>query len=223
MKYILLVTSLVLIWSCGEKKVIQLPEIDHSKINEITDVSAAYIFYDETKPDSTELNRKNLISTTNWLVNVDKRLTLKQAIPQIILLQKKKRDAEFHKNEEAKNFYTCNDVSIKTLGFIEFTNTFYNQGTPESIDLEDHKEAIALNFNDDGGISILNPKKQPYIKETDTKNLLNDLKTLDTSNNLIYLNFHENLTFQDYVSYKSLLLKTNLKFLKLSNQEFIYN
>ena len=73
-----------MIYSCGNEKILQLPEINHSDITEILDVSHAYLFYDETKPDSIELNRKNLISTTNWLVNVDKRLTLDQAIPSIV-------------------------------------------------------------------------------------------------------------------------------------------
>ncbi|GAA3571293.1 hypothetical protein [Snuella lapsa] len=223
MKYILLVTTLLLIWSCGEEKVVQLPEINHSKINEITDVSAAYIFYDTTRPDSVELNRKNLISTTNWLVNVDKRLTLKQAIPKIILLQEKKRDAKFHKNEKSKNYYTCNNASLKNLGFIEFTNIFYFPEFPEHSDLTENKAAIAVNFNNDGSIIIINPSDKPAVKKTTAEDLLNNLKLLDISENNIYLHFHEDLTFQDYISYKSLLLKNNLKLLKISNQEFLYN
>jgi len=51
-------------------------EVENAEITEVLDVSPAYIFYDETQPDSTLFNRKNLIGTTNWLVNVDKRLTL---------------------------------------------------------------------------------------------------------------------------------------------------
>ena len=71
------------LFSCGNERVLQLPEIKNASITEISDVSHAYLFYDETKEDSVELNRKNLIITTNWLVNVDKRLTLGQAIPKI--------------------------------------------------------------------------------------------------------------------------------------------
>ena len=86
--YYLLLFSLLI--SCGQDKTVQLPEIKHADISKINDVSAAYLFYDESKADSVELNRKNLISTTNWLVNVDKRLTLKQIIPHIKFLQDKK-------------------------------------------------------------------------------------------------------------------------------------
>ncbi len=30
-----------------------------------------------------------------------------------------------HKNEDAKNYFTCNDTSIKNLGFVEFTDVNY--------------------------------------------------------------------------------------------------
>ncbi len=125
MKNVSLLVILLLIFSCGKDKIVQLPEINHSEISEINDVSAAYLFYDETLPDSLEFNRKNLISTTNWLVNVDKRLTLKQAMPHIKFLQEKKQNAG-HKNDNAKNYFTCNDTSKKNLGFIEFTDVVYH-------------------------------------------------------------------------------------------------
>src|SRR5690606_26364139 len=125
MKYPSLFIILMFIFSCGKDKVVQLPEIDNATISEVNDISAVYIFYNENEPDSVELNRNNLISTTNWLFNVDKRLTLKQAIPQIKLLQEKRRNAQLHKNENAKNYFTCNDLSRKNLGFIEFTDVVY--------------------------------------------------------------------------------------------------
>ncbi|MDX1700266.1 MAG: hypothetical protein R3250_06590, partial [Melioribacteraceae bacterium] len=99
MKYVFTILMLLMFFSCGNEKIIQLPEINQPEINEVLDVSPAYIFYNETKPDSVELNRKNLISTTNWLVNVDKRLSLRQVIPPIRYIQNKKRNAQMHKNE----------------------------------------------------------------------------------------------------------------------------
>ncbi len=85
------ITVLFVFLSCGNENVIQLPEIQNAEITQILDVSPAYIFYDDTKQDSVELNRKNLIISTNWLVNVDKRLRLEQALPSILKLQEKKR------------------------------------------------------------------------------------------------------------------------------------
>ncbi|MBO6880616.1 hypothetical protein [Winogradskyella sp.] len=123
-RYIYLLFILFLL-NCDNERIVQLPEIENAKITEVKDVSPAYIFYDETQPDSTLFNRKNLIGTTNWLVNVDKRLTLKQAIPHIQYLQDKRKKASMHKNEDAKNYFTCNDTSMGSLGFVEFTDVNY--------------------------------------------------------------------------------------------------
>ena len=87
MKKIAFLLLFLLILNCNNERVLQLPETEHSDITELLDMSPAYIFYDETQQDSTLFNRKNLIGTTNWAVNVDKRLTLRQAIPHIQYLQ----------------------------------------------------------------------------------------------------------------------------------------
>lgn len=94
MKHVLVCLALIIFSACTGDKSVLLPEINGSEITEITDVSPAYIFYDETKKDSVELNRKSLIISTNWLVNIDKRLTLKQALPSIVKLQEKNATQE---------------------------------------------------------------------------------------------------------------------------------
>lgn len=227
MKNISLIIILLFIISCGKDKVVQLSEINHSDISEIQDVSAAYLFYDESNPEGFELNRKNLISTTNWLVNVDKRLALKQVIPQIKFLQNKKQNSE-HKNENAKNYFTCNDLSIKNLGFMEFTNVVYHEESSETYmsnisEFKDAQNLKPISFNLDGEISIINPNSEPFIIVTNKNELLNDLKKIDTVESTLYLNFNEKLTFQEYITYKSILLKSDFKHLKISNQEFLHN
>ncbi|MCL6294502.1 hypothetical protein [Jejuia spongiicola] len=227
MKYIFYLIILSVFFSCGKEKTILLPEINHSNISEIKDVSPAYLFYDETKTDSVELNRKNLISTTNWLVNVDKRLTLKQAIPHIKFLQEKKKNSS-HKNENAKNYFTCNDTSKKSLGFIEFTDVIFHEESSEEYiskisDLKYSENIKPISINLKGEISILNSNSKPFIIKSTKETILNDLKKLDSGKNIIFLNFNEGLFFQDYITYKSLLLKADLQYATLSNQEFLHN
>ncbi len=226
-KNIYLLIILLFLISCGNEKVVQLPEINHSDISEIRDVSAAYLFYDESNSEGFELNRKNLISTTNWLVNVDKRLILKQVFPQLKFLQNKKQNSE-HKNQNAKNYFTCNDTSKKALGFIEFTDIVYHVESSDTYmakisEFKDAKNIKPISFNLDGEISIINPNSDPFIIMTNKNELLNDLKKLDTIQTTLYLNFNEQLSFQDYITYKSMLLKSNFKHLKISNQEFLHN
>ena len=223
------VLFLILLLSCGKQKTIQLPEVSHSEVTKVYDLSPAYLFYDETRPDSIELNRTKLIGSTNWLVNVDKRLTLKQAIPKIIFLQDKKRNMKMHRNENAKNYYTCNDTSIKNLGFIEFTNVFYH--LENSINFYNKAsnfkspQAIALYFQTDGNIKVmgvLNERLQMSSNKDSLKvDVLNFMK--DKSSRIdITLNFAKDLIFQDYISLKSIVSQLKSDNLTIDQNEFIY-
>ena len=228
MKNIVLLIALSLALSCGKDKVVLLPEISHSDISEIKDVSAAYIFYDETKPDSTELNRRNLISTTNWLVNVDKRLTLKQVIPHIKFLQEKKGSSS-HKNEKAKNYFTCNDTSRKNLGFIEFTDVVYQYMRIVNLLAEENSTPsnnLVLRFTSLEDIKISSFFDKANLTVLDISELNNYIKTLSvkTSNKMkLILHFNKEASFQNYITVKSLLLKLGLKNVSISKLEFISN
>lgn len=223
MKYLSLLFLLCLL-SCGNEKTVQLPELTHSEINEIKDVSAAYLFYNETQPDSVELNRKNLISTTNWLINVDKRLTLEQAIPKITFLQDKKRNAEVHKNEAAKNYYTCNNTSIKNLGFLEFTDVVYHTNKTDFIlnneEPTDFSYIMVLNLNTINVVSSDNK-----IISTSLKILPNIIKDSIQNTGLkttLILGFEKQLSFQDYITFKSLVSDLKSETLIIDTNEYIY-
>lgn len=226
MKHIFFLIILSIFFSCGKEKVILLPEITHSEITDIKDVSPAYLFYDETQKDSVQLNRKNLIVTTNWLVNVDKRLTLKQAIPYIKFLQEKKQNSS-HKNEKAKNYFTCNDTSRKSLGFIEFTDVIYHKESSndyfnKNSNLKLSESSIGINFNSNENITIINPNSDPFIFQTNENNFINDLKKNNNNSKKAYLNFNSSISFQDYISLKSLILSIEKESIDISNNEFIY-
>lgn len=225
MKHLFYVIILFFITSCSNQKIIQLPEITNSKVHEVLDVSPAYIFYNKNKPDSLELNRKNLISTTNWLVNIDKRLTLKQVIPKIVFLQEKKRNSS-HKKEGVKNYYTCNDTSIKNLGFIEFTSTNYilkdslNANKFNTLWKKNKLEVYVKSLTE---IQLISVSLNSVVVETNLEMLHSELKNLqlnDTAN--LVLNFKKTLTFQDYITFKSLIKELNLAKFTINNNEFIY-
>ena len=224
--YLLLV---LFISSCTDKKTLLLPEIKNAKITEVLDVSPAYIFYDESQPDSTLLNRKNLISTTNWLVNVDKRLTLKQAMPHIQFLQNKKRNAKMHKNENAKNYFTCNDTSIENLGFLEFTNVFYKYENPDFIlSLKENPDNFTmLKFFEDGKLTIYNISEDAKIIVGEKGNVFSVedfnpiLKSLE--NKVFVLLFQQEMSFQNYITVKSGFNAIDAKGISLSENEYLFD
>lgn len=210
---------LLTLWSCSEKKPVQLAEVNHSAITEVTDVSAAYLFYDETHPEDVDLNRSNIISTTNWLINVDKRITLEHAIPEIIFMQNKKRNAEIHKNKDAKNYYTCNNTTIKNLGFIEFTDVIYH----EEAQKEGNPQQVTVRFNSAEDITTTIHFKNNTTVKADINNLQAVIKMIQAPENVkLVLDFNKNLTFQEYITFKSLILGLDLNQLTIDNNEFIY-
>lgn len=229
MKYLYLSLFTCLLLSCGNERTLLLPQIENAEINELHDVSHAYLFYDETKEDSVDLNRKNLISTTNWLVNVDKRLTLEQAIPKIKFLQDKKRNAKMHKNEAAKNYFTCNDTSIKNLGFIEFTdieykNTPLNDYRKDQTDMPKSMILFKVETFNNYTIQKINGQQQiSIVSETIDKAILDLVRFTDNTNNLVsYLKFNPKLSFQDYILIKSKLSDIESDHIVFNPNEFIY-
>ena len=132
MKYLSLILILVFI-SCENKKDILLPKSNSSIVKDIQDHSPIYIFF-ETKGKDTiaEVNRKNSIISTNWILNIDKRLPLRLVIPEVMKLQQKKREEKAHKNEAALNYYSYADSIGKNMAFIPFTEVYYKMGKPKS-------------------------------------------------------------------------------------------
>lgn len=227
-RWLVLLIGLVVL-SCNNEGVLQLPEVENAEITEVLDVSPAYIFYDETQPDSTLFNRKNLIGTTNWLVNVDKRLTLEQAIPHIQYLQNKREKASMHKNENAKNYFTCNDTSIQNLGFVEFTDIKYlskrfaeYRSLLSSVPINN----IVLEFKKIDDIYIHGFLEKPISKKTSIvfleSELLKILNSSRFSNIILSLELKNDLTFQNYVTIKRKLQTIKSDVFIIDSKEFIY-
>ena len=214
MKNILSIMLFALIATSCNKKTVLLPETTNADITEVLDVSPVYLFYDETQPDSTEFNRKNMISTTNWLVNIDKRLTLKQVLPHLKYLQDKRQGDGMHTNKNAKNYFTCSNIDLKNLSFIEFTDINYSKTLDTKINNESE---VYIRVYENGLISPLHDMH----KGVDSIALLNDYFETHSEKTLI-LTFHENLTIQEYINIKSQILSFDQLPIIVSNDEFIY-
>ena len=131
MKYTSLILLFVL-FSCGEKETILLPKSDSTIIKEVQDYSPIYLFF-KTKGKDTlvEVNRKNSISSTNWIFHIDKRLPLRLVVPEIIKLQSKK-EGSAHKSETSENYFSYSDSIQKNLAFLSFTKVKYQFTTLKS-------------------------------------------------------------------------------------------
>lgn len=227
MKKLALLFCVLMMVSC--QKEVQLVKAGYTIDSTVVDHSPVYIFLDTKGKDTVaEVNRKSTIGTTNWVFNVDKRLPLKVVIPQIIQLQERRDGAQFHKNEEAGNFYSYTDSVRETLAFMPFKEIKYTYNSyfstiyiKENPDYHLHFQSFSVNFKPKNKVSVDG-------NEIEMNELLTFLKEYTAFSGegkriLIYLNFDERLTFNHYLS-KVIELKTlENEMVTLSPTHFIYD
>ena len=210
MKYFTLIV-LFAIFSCGNKEDILLPKGNITIVKDVADLSPIYIFFRIKDNDTlAEVNRKNSIISTNWILNIDKRLPLRLAIPEIMKLQQKKREEKAHKNEKAENYYSYADTIGKNLAFISFTNVFYK--------LEKPKSGVAVFFTKNNEILV----DDIMVKQEDLQAFLNNSPS-NKSIQYIFC-FDKNLNFGNYIQSKIFINSLKLPSLdfNINKEEFIF-
>jgi hypothetical protein len=198
---------LLICFSCGNKEDILLPKSDQTIVKEVVDLSPIYIFFRVNGKDTlAEVNRKNSIITTNWILNIDKRLPLRLVIPEVMKLQQRKREEKEHRNELAQNYYSYGDSIGKNLAFIPFTDLYYKMEKPLGTVIFFNKKNEILLENQ----LITKEKMRELINETLPENIAKK----------ILFRFDKNLDFGSYIHDK-VFIETLEKKLD-SNEEFIY-
>jgi hypothetical protein len=210
MKYLFGIV-LLFCFSCGNKENILLPKGDKTIVKEVVDLSPIYIFFRVKGKDTlAEVNRKNSIITTNWILNIDKRLPLRLVIPEVMKLQQRKREEKEHINLNAENYYSYADSIGKNLAFIPFTKVYYK--------IEKPKYGVIVFFDKNNTISVNNA----IVKKEELQNYLDSLPS-DKPNKFIFC-FDKNLQYGTYIQNKIFIQSLNFPTpdLNLTNEEFIY-
>lgn len=212
MKYLSLLVLFIFV-SCENKEEILLPKSNVTIVKDIQDHSPIYIFF-RTKDKDTlaEVNRKNSIISTNWILNIDKRLPLRLVIPAVMKLQEKKREEKAHKNEAAQNYYSYADSIGKNLAFIPFTEVYYK--------LEKPKSGLIVFFDKNNDISV----DSVAVKREELANYLNAL-VIEKKSKTIFC-FDKNLKYGSYIQSKIFIRSLNFPKSEqktiILDQEFIY-
>jgi hypothetical protein len=204
-KYLFGVIVLICV-SCGNKEDVLLPKSDTTVVKEVADLSPIYIFFRVNGKDTlAEVNRKNSIITTNWILNIDKRLPLRLVIPEVMKLQQKKREEKEHRNELALNYYSYADSIGKNLAFIPFTEVYYK--------LEKPKKELVVFFSKDGKITVNNK----VVSKKDLQKFINNSNT--DSKEIIYC-FDKNSSYGNYIQNKVFIHSVELK--NMVSEEYVY-
>ena len=100
-KLFTLIFGVILLASCQQKEM-KISRSDFSVVTEMTDFSPAYILKNEE--GTVEIKKNSLIGNTNWVLSVDRDLTMNEVAPFLQeLTQKKHKKGGMH--EDTKDIY----------------------------------------------------------------------------------------------------------------------
>jgi hypothetical protein len=196
MKYFSLIILFVLL-SCGNKEDILLPKSNVTAVSDVVDHSPIYIFFRTQGKDTlAEVNRKNSIISTNWILNIDKRLPLRLVIPEVMKLQEKKRTEVAHKNELAENYYSYADSIGKNMAFLPFTKVYYVMGEPANAG------DVIIRFSKGNDLVFVDDEK------IQKKELVSHVFSIaHIVQPRIFLVFDKNISYGEYIQTKILVRK----------------
>lgn len=226
MKKTLILLFSFIVLSCVKKE-LKIPTLAEKGIQEINNHSQVWLFLAIENNDTiTRVNRKNTISTTHWIFNIDKHLPLKTTIPEIIILQNKHANS-FHSKKGMHNYYSYSDTVSKKLSFLEFDGVDYKTDSILSKYYIKKNNSDYLKYNN---INLtFNPSNvyidDAKIEKSDFKITL--LEFIDFSSEgkqtMLHLNFNENLPYQDYLFYKTMIHNIEGNNILTNQIEFIFN
>ncbi len=209
------------------KKELKIPTLAEKGIQELHNHSQVWLFFEVINNDTVaNVNRKNTISTTHWIYNIDKRLPLKAIIPSILKLQDKHANS-MHSEKGMLDYFSYSDTISKRLSFLEFDGvTFKTIGVLPKNFMEENAfknpnyNNIKLIFN--------RTKVQMDTIETYQANFKNKLAALlkltdEGKQTMLHLNFNQNLLYQDYLFYRTIIHNLSNENIFVNRTEVIFN
>ena len=122
---------------CGNKEYILLPKSNLTIVSDVKDHSPIYIFFRNKGKDTlAEVNRKNSVITTIWILNINRRLPLRLVIPEVMKLQKKAKRNSPQKRTGRKLVFVLESLLVMIR--------FVLQNREPTIQLFDKKQTYQL-------------------------------------------------------------------------------
>ncbi|MDD3723882.1 MAG: hypothetical protein PHW92_15625 [Lutibacter sp.] len=221
---LILLTFLLL--GCAKKE-LKIPTLAEKGIQELQNHSQVWMFFEVKNNDTAAVvNRKNTISSTHWIYNIDKRLPLKAIIPSIIMLQDKHANS-MHSEKGMLDYFSYSDTISKRLSFLEFDGVTFETIDELPLNLLDENASKNQNYHN---INLIFYKNNVQINalETDKSNFKNELATLvkltaENKQSMLHLNFNRNLLYQDYLFYRTIIHNLSNENILTNKNELIFN
>ncbi|MEO4004686.1 MULTISPECIES: hypothetical protein [unclassified Flavobacterium] len=208
-----IILAAFLLFGCGKDKQILLPKSGRTIVKEVADISPIYMLFQVNGNDTLlEVDKQTIISTTNWVFNIDKRFPLKKIMPEVIKLQNRKGS---HKGEaQVENYYSYADSIGKNMAFIPFTDVVYTLGTQKDF-AEDGKASLVLKFDKQNQLTVNGIAVKP-------EEFHRTVEKMYTKPTVLFLHFDKELSYDNYIADKILLSWWKQPNVTISNKEYIY-
>ena len=224
-KLLTFLTTLFLV-GCTQQE-LKIPTLNILGLQELHNHSQVWLFF-ETEGNDTiaRVNRKNTISTTHWIYNIDKRLPLKAIIATITKLKYKHANG-VHSKEGMHNYFSYSDTISKKLTFFEFDATEFKT---DSILSKYYLKTNSDTYQKFNNISITFNPNNTWINDAKMENgefketLLDFIDfSSEGKQTMLHLNFNEDLLYQDYLYFSTMMATLKAPHLLINNLEFIFN
>jgi biopolymer transport protein ExbD len=219
----LVILIIILMWGCTNQEV-KLPLSAEPGVHNIQNHSQVWLFFEVRYGDTlARVNRKNTISATHWIYNIDKRLKLKSIIPKLTKLTDTHRNS-IHSKEGMLDYFSYADTLSNHVALIAFDKVIYHQDQNDSKDGE-QDSATWVNINRsrltvtaDGLYYNSKPVQKVNLESylSAVAESLENTKTLE-----LQLYFCKELTYGDYLYYKTLLQRLSIDKFSISPHEYI--
>jgi len=196
MKKFLFFLFLSIVLSACHNKTLDLPQVAVSGVSEIQNYSQIWVFYKHDKDAiKAEINKNNTISTTHWIVNIDKRLPLSEVVPVFHMIKAKRAKKTIHSSENTKDYLSYSDVKDNKIALFSMDSIQYILLPKADIDvmLSEKSCKNTLKFSPD----IIKINEQEILP-----NLWSSEQLVGLDSGCIQLVFDEKLSYQEYMQYR---------------------
>lgn len=224
--FLILFSITTLFLSCSKKE-LKIPVLDEKGVQEVKNHSQVWMFLEVKNNDTiVKINRKNTISTTHWIYNIDRRLPLNSFIENLKKLKHKHANS-MHSEKGMHDYFSYSDTISKKLSFLEFDSVeFKTDSLFSKYYIKKHSELYKNYFN----VNLtFNPKNiwinDGKFEKEDFKTLLLEYIDFSSEGNktMLHTNFNNNLTYQEYLYFKTLLHSIKSPAITINPIEFIFD
>lgn len=191
---VFLVLLLLAVVSCNKKSV-ELPQIAISGVSKIKNHSQIWIFYNQNKDSIwTEVNMKNKINSTHWILNIDKRLSMGQLLPDLQKIITRRNAEGMHSKKGSKLFLSYSNILDKKIDLFPIDSIRYVSKTKRDfMNYKKDTEEMFLYFS----------KDEMYVKGTKyTREQWESIKLDSLVDKKTHLFYEAALSYQEYMDYR---------------------